>query len=148
MLKKTITFIDYAGNERTEDHYFNLNKSEATKMELSTTGGLTQMIENIIAAQDNPAIIKIFEDLILKSYGKRSPDGRRFMKSEEISRDFMETEAYDKLFMELITDPEKAAAFVNGVISFNEKDINDSTSHGANITQISQAVSGDDKPMG
>lgn len=148
MLKKTITFVDYAGNERTEDHYFNLNKSEATKMELSTTGGLTQMIENIIAAQDNPAIIKIFEDLILKSYGKRSPDGRRFMKSEEISRDFMETEAYNKLFMELITDPKKAAAFVNGVISFNEKDINDSTLYGANINQISQAVSGNDKPMG
>lgn len=148
MLKKTIKFIDYAGNERTEDHYFNLNKSEATKMELSTTGGLTQMIENIIAAQDNPAIIKIFEDLILKSYGKKSPDGRRFMKSEEISRDFMETEAYDQLFMELITDPKKAAAFVNGVISFNEKDISKGAPQGTNITQIPQNVYANDKPMG
>lgn len=147
MLKKTITYTDYAGNVRTEDHYFNLNKSEATKMELSTTGGLTQMIENIIAAQDNPAIIKIFEDLILKSYGKRSPDGRRFMKSEEISRDFMETEAYDQLFMELITDPKNAAAFVNGVISFNENDVKNSAQQGANITQITQAVA-TDKPMG
>ena len=147
MLKKTITFVDYAGNERTEDHYFNLNKSEATKMELSTTGGLTQMIENIIAAQDNTSIIKIFAEMILKAYGKRSPDGRRFMKSEEISRDFMETEAYDQLFMELITDPKKAAAFVNGVISFNEKDIKNDTLRGANITQISQAVAAE-KPMG
>lgn len=117
-------------------------------MELSTTGGLTQMIENIIAAQDNPAIIKIFEDLILKSYGKKSQDGRRFMKSEEISRDFMETEAYDQLFMELITDPKKAAAFVNGVISFNEKDISKGTPQGTNVTQIPQNVSANDKPMG
>lgn len=144
MLKKTITFVDYAGNERTEDHYFNLNKSEATKMELSTTGGLTQMIENVIAAQDNPTIIKIFEDLILKSYGKKSPDGRKFMKSDDISRDFKETEAYDQLFMELITDPKKAAAFVNGVISFNEKDVNTATTQGtANITQIPQATNTD-----
>ena len=52
------------------------------------------------------------------------------MKSEEISRDFMETEAYDQLFMELITDPKKAAAFVNGVISFNEKDIKNDTLRG------------------
>lgn len=148
MLKKTIKFIDYDGNERTEDYYFNLNKSEATKMELSTTGGLTQMIENIIAEQDNPAIIKLFEDLILKSYGKKSPDGRRFMKSEEISRDFMETEAYDQLFMELITDPKKVVAFVNGVISFNEKDISKGAPQGANITQILQIASADDKPMG
>ena len=148
MLKKTIKFIDYAGNERTEDHYFNLNKSEATKMELSTTGGLTQMIENIIAAQDNPAIIKIFEDLILKAYGKRSPDGRRFMKSEEISRDFKETEAYDQLFMELITDPKKAAAFVNSVISFNEKDIINGAANRANVTPIPQIAFADDKPMG
>lgn len=148
MLKKTIEFVDYAGNKRVEDHYFNLNKSEATKMELSTTGGLTRMIENIIEAQDNPAIIKIFEDLILKSYGKKSPDGRRFMKSKEISRDFMETEAYDQLFMELITDPKKAAAFVNEVISFNEKDINGSTPQGANVTQIPHIAFADDKPMG
>lgn len=148
MLKKTITFTDYNGNERTEDHYFNLNKSEATKMELSTTGGLTQMIENIIAAQDNPAIIKIFEDLILKSYGKRSADGRRFMKSDEIARDFMETEAYDKMFMELITDPKKAAAFVNGVISFNENDIHKNSPDETKVTQIPQVVSGEDKPMG
>lgn len=115
MIKETITYKDYNGNERTEDFYFNLTKAEAMKMELGTTGGLTETIRRIIAAQDGPTIIGIFEDLILKSYGIKSLDGRRFEKSEEISRDFSQTEAYSILFMKLATDAEAAAKFVNGL---------------------------------
>lgn len=116
MLKKTITYKDYNGNERTEDFYFNLTKAEITEMQLSTTGGLSEMISRIIAAQDAPAIIKIFKDLILKAYGQKSADGRRFIKSEEISTEFAQTEAYSQLYMELAFDADAAANFINAIV--------------------------------
>lgn len=116
MLKKTITYSDYNGNERTEDFYFNLTKAEVTEMEMSTAGGLAEMIEKIIAAQDAPSIIKIFKDLVLRAYGEKSPDGKRFMKSDELSTAFSQTEAYSQLFMELATDADSAAKFVNGIV--------------------------------
>lgn len=117
MLKKTITYTDYKGNERTEDFYFNLTKAEVMEMELSTTGGLAEMIQNIVSAQDAPAIIKVFKELILKAYGERSLDGKQFMKKNgELAAAFAETEAYSVLFMELATDDKAAAAFVNGIV--------------------------------
>lgn len=116
MLKKTITYNDYNGVERTEDFYFNFTEAEAMELELSTTGGLMEMIRRIIAAQDAPAIIKTFKELVLKAYGEKSPDGKRFVKSKELSTAFAQTEAYSQLFMELATDAEKAAAFVNGIV--------------------------------
>ena len=116
MLKKTITYTDYNGSERTEDFYFNLTKAEIMEMELSTTGGLAEMIQRIVATQDQPAIIKIFKDLVLKAYGVKSPDGKRFIKSTELSTEFSQTEAYSQLFMELATDADAAAKFVNGII--------------------------------
>lgn len=116
MIKKTITYTDFNGVERTEDFYFNLTKAEILEMEMGTTGGLAEMITNIVAAQDQPAIIKIFKDLVLRAYGKKSPDGRRFMKSDEIRDDFAQTEAYSQLFMELATDADAAAKFVNGIV--------------------------------
>lgn len=115
MLKKTITYTDYNGSERTEDFYFNLTKAEVVEMEMSTTGGLVEMIKKIVAAQDAPSIIAIFKKLILKAYGEKSPDGKRFIKSDEISNAFSQTEAYSQLFMELATDADKAAEFVNGI---------------------------------
>lgn len=116
MLKKTFTYIDFNGVERTEDHYFNLSKAELMEMELSTTGGLAEMINKIVAAQDAPAIVKIFKDLVLKAYGQKSADGRRFIKSKELSDEFSQTEAYSQLFMELATDADAAAKFVNGIV--------------------------------
>ena len=116
MLKKTIEFEDFNGNHRKEDHYFNLTKSEIMKMEMSTKGGMTEMINNIIAAQDTPAILKIFEDLVAASYGRKSLDGREFEKSDEIFAKFKSSNAYDELFMELISEPKKAADFFNGLV--------------------------------
>ena len=116
MIKKTITYTDYNGTERKEDFYFNLTKAEVMEMEMSTTGGLAEMINRVVAAQDQPSIIKIFKELILKAYGVKSPDGKRFMKSEEISTEFAQTEAYSQLFMELATDADAAAKFVNGIV--------------------------------
>lgn len=115
MLKKTITYTDYNGNERTEDFYFNLNKAELTEMELSNTGGFINVINKIIAEQDSKRIVEIFKDVILKAYGEKSLDGKRFVKSKEISDAFTQTEAYSQLFMELATDAKAAADFINAI---------------------------------
>lgn len=116
MLKKTITYTDYNDVSRTEDFYFNLSEAEIMEMEMSTAGGLAESIQRIVAAQDAPAIIKIFKDLVLKAYGIKSPDGRRFEKTQKLRDEFEQTEAYSKLFMELATDADKAAEFVNGIV--------------------------------
>ena len=116
MLKKTITYTDYNGAERTEDFYFNLSRAEIMEMEMGTSGGLAEMIQKIVAAQDVPSIIKIFKDLILKAYGEKSLDGKHFVKSEEISTAFSQTEAYSQLFMELATNAESASNFINGIV--------------------------------
>ena len=116
MLKETIKYTDYNGVERTEDFWFHLSKAELMEWEMGTTGGLTEMIKRIVDAQDAPAIIKIFKELVLKGYGQKSPDGKRFIKSEELATEFSQTEAYSQLFMDLATDADKAAAFVNGIM--------------------------------
>lgn len=116
MIKKTIKYTDYNGNEREEDFYFNLTKAEVSEMELSTEGGLAERINRIVAAKNSPEIIKVFKDLLLKSYGEKSPDGRRFIKSKEISEAFAQTEAYSILFMELATNSQKASEFINGIV--------------------------------
>ena len=116
MLKKTITYHDYNGVEYTQDFYFNLSKAEIMEMEMGTTGGLAEMIKKVVDAKDAPAIIKIFKDLVLKAYGEKSLDGRRFIKSEALSNEFSQTEAYAQIFMELATDADKASEFVKGII--------------------------------
>ena len=116
MLKKTITYTDYNGVERKEDFYFNLTKAEIMEMEMSISGGLTEMINRIVAAQDAPAIVRICKERVLKAYGIKSPDGKRFIKSEELATEFAQTEAYSQLFMELATDADAASAFVNGIV--------------------------------
>ena len=116
MLKKTITYTDYNGVERTEDFYFNLTKAEILEMELSTEGGLQRMIEKIISAQDLPALSKYFKQIILMSYGEKSPDGRRFIKNDQLKEEFSQTEAFSQLYMELATDDKLAADFINGVV--------------------------------
>jgi hypothetical protein len=116
MIKKTITYVDYNGTTRTEDHYFNLSKAEVMKMEMGVTGGYTAMINRIIAAQDQPEIIKVFEDMIQMSYGVKTPDGKGFTKKKEDLEAFMATPAYSELFMELATNSDAASEFVNGIM--------------------------------
>lgn len=116
MLKKTMTYTDFDGNERTEDFYFNLTKAELLEMEVSAEGGMQQSIKKIIDSRNGKEIANIFKDIILKSYGEKSLDGKHFMKSKEIADAFKNTQAYSDLYMELATDDEKAAAFINGII--------------------------------
>ena len=116
MLKKTITYTDYNGVERTEDFMFNLTQAEILEMQLTKDGGMDAAIKKIVDAKDAPEIMKVFKDLILKAYGIVSDDGRRFIKSKEISDSFAQTEAFSMLFMELATDTDAASAFVNGIV--------------------------------
>lgn len=116
MLKKTIKYVDYFGEEREEDFYFNLNKAELSEMELSVDGGYTNMLDRIVKAKNAPELISAFKTIIMKSYGEKSSDGRRFIKSKELSEAFCQTEAYNVLFMELISDEKAMANFVNGII--------------------------------
>lgn len=119
MLKKTIKYTDYDGNEREEDFYFNLNKAEITEMELSKQGGLSEYIKRIVAAQDAPSLIELFKELICKSYGEKSLDGKRFVKNKELTEAFTQTEAYSELFVELASNAEEATKFVNGIMPKN-----------------------------
>lgn len=116
MVVKKIKYTDFNGVEREEEFMFNLTEAEITEMELTTDGGLSDSIKKIIAAQNTPQIIETFKMLLLKSYGEKSADGRRFIKSEELSKEFTQTNAYSQLFMELAYDDNAAIAFINGII--------------------------------
>ena len=115
MLKKTINYTDYDGNKKTTEQYFNLNKAELLKLEMSVKGGYTAYVKRIIEAEDQPTIVEIFEDLIRRSYGVKTLDGG-FTKRKEDYDAFVSTEAYSELFMELASNSEAAAEFINGII--------------------------------
>lgn len=116
MLKKNIKYVDYDGNDRAEDFYFNLNKAEVIELQLGTVGGLTKTLEKIVQEKDTSRIIEYFKTIILNAYGEKSADGRRFIKSQELRDAFEQTEAYSELFMELASDAKMAAEFINGVL--------------------------------
>lgn len=116
MLKKTIKYEDYNGVERTEDFYFNLSKAECMEMNLERVGGLEGWINEVIQTQDQVSLVKLFKEIILKSYGRKSSDGREFIKSEELRKSFEQTEAYSELYMELVNDAEAASAWVKAVL--------------------------------
>lgn len=119
MLKKTIKYVDYNGVTREEEFHFNLTKAEVVEMETSIPGGMSALIERLTKSQDTNQTIGIFKDLIKRSYGVKVDDGRRFKKSPEILEDFMQTEAFSELYIELLSDPDKAAEFVKGIIPQN-----------------------------
>ncbi len=151
MLKKTIEFVDYFGNPRKQDFYFNLTKSELMEMELYADGGLERLIEKIIQTQDNKRLVEYFKEIIFKSYGEKSEDGTRFIKSVDLSIAFSQTPAYDKLFMELATDAEKASEFINGIvpedISKQLKEEQSRTSSGKTMNPALAAVQNKTVPL-
>lgn len=142
MLKKTITYEDYDGNTRTEDLYFFISKSELMDMELTTPGGFANKLEKVSKAQDGAEIMKIFRELILSSYGEKSDDGRSFIKKRNgirLSEAFEQTEAFNQLYTELLMNPDKASAFVNGIMP---KDLMDEINKQKFQKNISELPSG------
>lgn len=122
MLAKKITYTDFNGEKRTETFYFNLSRTEITELQLTYPGGYAEYIERVVDAGDRPELVKMFKDIIARSYGEKSEDGRRLVKSKELSDGFMETGAYDELFMELATDPDAATKFIMAVMpDFGDK---------------------------
>ena len=116
MYKKTITYTDFNGVERTEDFYFHFTKAELMDMQLSTDGGLLDVVKKIIMSKDTPELIKMFKQIIINAYGIKSDDGKRFKKSNEIREDFLSSEAYSQIYMELATDADEASRFINGIL--------------------------------
>lgn len=116
MVKKTITYKDFDGQERTEDYYFNLTKTELTEMELSMNGGLSTLLAKIIKEHDMKQMIEYFKRIVLDSYGEKSLDGRMFVKNDKIKENFKSTMAYSEIFMELANDDKAAADFINGIL--------------------------------
>ena len=116
MIKKTVTYTDFNGLQRTEDFRFNLSKAELLEMEAGAEGGMTTLYNKIIAAQDQTQLVQQFKRILLLSYGELSADGRHFEKSPELSKAFSETPVYDELFVLLATDTEAAIEFCNGIL--------------------------------
>lgn len=116
MLKKTVKYTDFNGVERVEDFYFNLTKAEVAEMELSVDGGLSAMLERIIDSKVNKDIINVFKEIVLRAYGVKSEDGRRFIKTEALREEFSQTAAYSEIFMELALNENAASEFVNGIL--------------------------------
>lgn len=116
MLVKKIKYTDFDGNERTEEFHFNLTKAELFELQLSETGGIQKAIEHIIKTQDHKKLMDIFKNIITSAYGEKSVDGKRFVKSKELTEAFMQTNAYSELFMELAQDADSASAFINGIM--------------------------------
>lgn len=116
MRVETIKYVDYEGKERCEDFYFNLNKAELAEMQLSGNGDMAKTLSEAIEKNDMPTLVKFLKTLVLKSYGVKSEDGHRFIKSEKLSEEFAQTEAYSELFYKLLSDGEHTTAFINQVI--------------------------------
>ena len=116
MYKKTISYEDYNGEQQTRTFYFNLSKAELIEMQFSSEGGLQERLTRMIETKDGSGMMKTIKELILRSYGEKSADGNRFIKSKELSESFEQSEAYSELFMEIATDEKAAEAFVNGII--------------------------------
>lgn len=143
MYTKKITYTTYDGTELTETYYFNLTKAEIVEMQLSTSGGFAEKIQRIIDSQEIPEIVKTFKELILASYGEKSPDGKRFIKFKDghrLADDFAQTEAYSELFMELATDSNAATNFINGIVPAGLDSIGSiqPQDHQQKVTPISQ----------
>jgi hypothetical protein len=116
VLKKTVQYEDYNGEAVKEDLYFNLSKAELVQLEMSYPGGLSNHLRKIGESEDGPEIIKMFTELLKASYGKRSPDGKRFIKNDQVWEEFVSSEAYSAFFMDLISDPQRQIEFVRGII--------------------------------
>lgn len=129
MLKKEITYTDYDGLERTETFYFNISKAEYTELELTTPGGLEEMLKTISGKKDIPAMINFFKRLINLSYGVKSADGRKMVKNQDVLNDFLQSEAYSELFTELLTDATAAVTFIANIMPIDKETANEATAN-------------------
>lgn len=119
MLRKEVEYKDFDGNDRKDVLWFHLNEVEITEMDLETSGGLVKYMESIIDKNDVNQLITIFKDLLIRSYGERSMDGKHFYKDDKIRNEFVSSAAYPVLYMEMVSDADKAVEFINGIVPSN-----------------------------
>ena len=119
MLRKEVEYKDFDGNDRKDVLWFLLNEVEITEMDLETSGGLVKYMESIIDTNDVNQLITIFKDLLIRSYGERSMDGKHFYKDDKIRNEFVSSAAYPVLYMEMVSDADKAVEFINGIVPSN-----------------------------
>lgn len=140
MYKKTISYTDFNGTERTEDFYFHMTQAEILKMEYSQEGGMTNVIQNIIETEETTKLLPLFETVVRMSYGKRSVDGRHFEKKQEYTDQFLASEAYSNMFVEFMMNADEAAKFINNVckkidVDENRKSLSSMVSENSNIIE-------------
>ena len=140
MYKKTITYTDFNGTERTEDFYFHMTQAEILKMEYSQEGGMTNVIQKIIETEETTKLLPLFETVVRMSYGKRSVDGRHFEKKQEYTDQFLASEAYSNMFVEFMMNADEAAKFINNVckkidVDENRKSLSSMVSENSNIIE-------------
>lgn len=141
MLKKSITYTDFNGQPVTEDHFFHLSAADLIELEMSETGGYSAVLQKIIDSQDGKTIMSEFKKLIMLSYGVKSEDGKRFIKNQELRDNFLQSEAFSALFVELCTDAEAASAFANGIVPPNLDQIKSKiAANQAAVPQVPEAV--------
>ena len=120
MYKKTITYKDYDGKERTEEHYFNLDEGELMEMYMSVPGGYPAMLQRVVNEQSEPELFKIFKEIVVKSYGEKTGDGKYFLKEDDdgrpLVRKFLQSKAYSALMMEFMTKTQSFTDFANQII--------------------------------
>ena len=118
MLTKTITYTDFDGNSRSETFFFNLTKAEVTEFNFTFKGGLEAYIKQITnpETKDEGAVVQLLKEIIARSYGVKSDDGKRFIKNKELTEEFLQSEAYSELFMEIASDEKAAQNFIKHVL--------------------------------
>lgn len=116
MIKKTVTYHDYNGVQRTEDFYFDLSEDKIVEMAVSKDGGIEAFIKRILQTRDQQEIVRMFREYLRLTYGEKSDDGKYFVQNDEVFEKFKSTRAYEKIFMELAFNADAAAEFINKTI--------------------------------
>lgn len=116
MIKKTVNYTDFNGVAQTEELYFNLTKMELVKLDTEFVGGLQQTIQTAVDNNDTKTIMDCIEKILIKGYGKKSDDGKRFIKSAEMAEEFKQSAAFDEVFYQIASNEDEASAFITGLM--------------------------------
>lgn len=147
MLARKIKYTNLNGEERERTFYFHFSKSEVMEMELSKEGGFEVFIQRIIDTRDQKELVKMFRDLIQESYGIKSDDGEQFIKNEKVLNEFVQSEAYSELYMELATNTDAAIEFINGIFPQQiMAEVQNDPEYQKKIAEYKQMISKEKKP--
>lgn len=147
MLARKIKYTNLNGEERERTFYFHFSKSEVMEMELSKEGGFEVFIQRIINTRDQKELVKMFRDLIQESYGIKSDDGEQFIKNEKVLNEFVQSEAYSELYMELATNTDAAIEFINGIFPQQiMAEVQNDPEYQKKIAEYKQMISKEKKP--